>query len=63
VPDQLWVADLTYIPLGSRFFFSTLIFDAWSLKVVGYAIANTTETRLTLIAQDSGYQMRNPGPR
>jgi transposase InsO family protein len=49
-PDQLWVADLTYIQLRKRFVYLAAILGAWSRKVVGYALATTMETTLTLAA-------------
>jgi putative transposase len=61
-PDQLWVADITYLQLPNRFVYLAAILDAWSRKVVGYAIGNTMETRLTLAALDSACKSRQPGP-
>jgi len=61
-PDQLWVADLTYIQLGSRFVYVAVIIDAWSRKVVGYVIGNTMETRLALAALESACVARHPAP-
>ncbi len=37
-PNQLWVADLTYVAIPSGFVYLAAILDAWSRKVVGYAI-------------------------
>jgi putative transposase len=37
-PDQRWVADITYLQLPTRFACLAAILDAWSRKVVGYAI-------------------------
>ena len=59
-PDQLWVADLTYIRLSAQFIYLAAILDAWSRKVVGYALGNTLETRLTLAALDAALQSRRP---
>jgi transposase InsO family protein len=39
-PNQLWVADLTYIRLRTRFVYLAVLLDAWSRKVVGYAISH-----------------------
>ena len=61
-PNQLWVADLTYIQLRSRFVYLAAILDAWSRKVVGYAIGNVMETQLTLAALESAYRSRRPSP-
>ena len=37
-PDQLWVADITYVAITTGFVYVAVILDAWSRKVVGYAI-------------------------
>ena len=38
-PDQLWVADITYVPIIGSFVYVAVILDAWSRRVVGYAIS------------------------
>jgi len=42
-PNELWVADITYIPLTKGFLYLSLITDAYSHKIMGYAIAETLE--------------------
>lgn len=42
-PNQLWVADITYIPLANGFLYLSLITDAYSHKIMGHAIANNLE--------------------
>lgn len=59
-PDQLWVADLTYIRLGTQFVYLAAILDAWLRKIVGYALGNTLETRLTLAALNAAISDRLP---
>ncbi len=39
-PDQLWVADITYIAIAVGFVYLAVILDAWSRRVVGYALRN-----------------------
>ena len=39
-PNRLWVADLTYISTGSGFLYLSVVLDAWSRRVVGWAMAN-----------------------
>ena len=48
--NQLWVADITYIAIASGFVYLAAILDAWSRRVVGYAIGRRIDTRLTLAA-------------
>ena len=43
----MWVADLTYVAIAVRFVFVAVILDAWSRRVVGYAISLRIDTRLT----------------
>jgi putative transposase len=37
-PDQLWVADITYVAIRAGFAYVAVILDAWSRRAVGYAI-------------------------
>jgi len=61
-PDQLWVADLTYIRLRKEFVFLAVLLDAWSRKVVGYALSRYLDARLTLPALEAAVANRRPGP-
>jgi putative transposase len=38
--DQLWVADITYIPTWSGFLYLSVVVDAWSRRVVGWSMGN-----------------------
>jgi len=49
-PNQLWVADITYIPLTKGFLYLSLITDAYSHKIMGYAIADNLEALHTIKA-------------
>lgn len=48
--DQLWVADITYIRLREEFVFLAVILDAYSRRVIGWALDHTIEDDLTLRA-------------
>ena len=48
--DQLWVADITYIRLREEFVFLAVILDAYSRRVIGWALDRTIEDDLTLRA-------------
>jgi putative transposase len=61
-PDQLWVADLTYIALRSGFVFLAAILDAFSRRVIGYALAPHMGAQLTLSALEAAVQARRPPP-
>ncbi|HVI80427.1 MAG TPA: IS3 family transposase [Candidatus Acidoferrum sp.] len=48
--DQLWRADITYIRLHEEFVFLAVILDAYSRRVIGWALDRTMEDALTLSA-------------
>jgi putative transposase len=48
--DQLWVADITYIRLQHEFVYLAVILDAYSRRVIGWALGRTLEDDLTLAA-------------
>ncbi|MET4038256.1 MULTISPECIES: IS3 family transposase [unclassified Bradyrhizobium] len=60
VPDQLWVADITYVTVVGSFVYIAVILDAWSRRVVGYAISRSIDARLTLVALSAAIEGRNP---
>ena len=49
-PNQLWVSDITYIPLINGFLYLSLITDAYSHKILGYSVANNLEATHTIKA-------------
>jgi putative transposase len=59
-PNQLWVADITYIPTWAGFLFLAVVIDVWSRKVVGWATANHLKTELVLAALDMAVAQRQP---
>ncbi len=59
-PNQLWVADLTYIRIRSGFVYLAVILDAWSRRVVGYAIAAHMGEQLTQAALRAAIADRRP---
>jgi putative transposase len=59
-PDQLWVGDITYIRINTGFVYLAAILDAWSRRVVGYAISRWIDHRLTLAALEAAIASRNP---
>lgn len=61
-PDQLWVADLTYLRIGADAAFLAVLLDGWSRKVVGYAIGPVLDARLPLAALDAALATRRPPP-
>ena len=59
-PNQLWVADMTYVPTWSGFIYLAVVLDAWSRRVVGWAIGETMSTELVLAALNMALQQRRP---
>ena len=59
-PNQLWVADLTYVAVVSRFVYVALVIDAWSRRIAGWAISRSIDTRLALAALEAAIGSRQP---
>ena len=59
-PDQLWVADITYVAILAGFIYVAVILDAWSRRVVGYAISRSIDARLTVAALRAAIERRKP---
>jgi len=58
--NQLWVADLTYVAIPGSFVYLAAILDAFSRKVVGYAISRSMEARLAVAALRAAIRSRQP---
>ncbi len=59
-PDQLWVADITYVPTWVGFLFLAVVLDAWSRRVVGWAMASHLRSELVLEALEMALHRRRP---
>ena len=61
-PDQIWVADITYVHLARAFVYLAVILDAFSRKAVGWALENTLDASLAIAALDTALmpESRNP---
>jgi putative transposase len=60
--NQLWLADITYIRLQQEFVYLAVILDAYSRKVVGWALARTLASRLPISALEQAIAKRQPPP-
>jgi len=60
--NQLWIADLTYIRLAEEFVFLAAILDAYSRRVIGWALDRTLDDELTLTALRMAIACRAPSP-
>ena len=59
-PDELWVADITYIPTWAGFLYLAVVMDVWSRKIVGWKMATHLRTELVLDAIDMAIRQRQP---
>ena len=59
-PNQLWVADITYVPTWAGFLYLAVVVDAWSRRVVGWAMASHLKTELVLAALNMALAQRRP---
>ena len=60
--NQLWVADITYIRLGGEFVYLAVVLDAYSRKVVGWALGRTLAASLAVAALKQAIEQRKPPP-
>jgi transposase InsO family protein len=58
--NQVWVADITYIRIRTGFVYLAAILDAYSRRVIGYAISTGLDTTITLKALHMAVSIRNP---
>ena len=59
-PNHLWVADITYIPTWAGFLYLAVVLDAFSRRVVGWAMATHLRTELVLDALEMALSQRRP---
>lgn len=61
--DQVWVADITYVRLPTAFVYLAALLDAYSRRCIGWHLAPTIDTQLTLTALNDALTRRQPrGP-
>ena len=60
--NQVWLSDITYIRIRTGFVYLAAILDAYSRKVVGYAVSTRLDTALTLEALRTAIKRRRPRP-
>ena len=58
--DRLWVADITYVPTWAGFLYLAVVLDAWSRRVVGWAMATHLRTEIVLEALNMALTQRRP---
>jgi putative transposase len=60
-PNQLWVADITYIPTWAGFLYLAVVLDTFSRRIVGWSMALTLHTQMVLDALNMALLTRRPG--
>jgi putative transposase len=60
--NQLWVADITYIRLRTEFVYLAVVLDAFSRRVIGWALGRTLEAELAVVALRMALIERQPSP-
>jgi putative transposase len=59
-PNQLWVADITYVPTWAGFLYLAIVLDVFSRRIVGWAMATHLRTELVLDALQMAVTQRRP---
>lgn len=61
-PDQIWVADITYLRTDEGWLYLAGVKDAYSRRMVGWAMSDTIDTPLVLAAWQHARRQRRPAP-
>jgi putative transposase len=59
-PDQLWLADITYVPTWAATLYLAIVLDVWSRRVIGWAMETHLRTELVLAALNMAIEQRRP---
>jgi putative transposase len=59
-PNQLWVADMTYVATWTGFVYLAVVLDVWSRRVVGWSIGQSMTADLVLAALNMALSQRRP---
>ncbi len=59
-PDELWVADMTYVPTWAGFIYLAVVLDVWSRRVIGWSIGQSMTADLVLAALNMALSQRRP---
>ncbi len=61
-PNQIWVGDITYVPVVGRWRFLAVVLDQCSRRVLAWALARTRDAHLTRTVLDAAVRRRRPRP-
>ena len=59
-PDQVWVGDITYLPVGRRWYFLAVVLDQCSRRVLAWTLGRRRDARLTCRVLDAAVRRRQP---
>lgn len=59
-PNQVWMSDVTYLPTATGWCYLAVVLDAWSRRVIGWAVDTQMTAALTLAALDQATTSRRP---
>ena len=59
--NKLWVADITYVPTWTGWLYLAVVLDAWSRRVVGWAMTNHLKSEVVVDALMMAVRQRRPG--
>lgn len=59
-PNQLWVADITYVPTWEGFLFLSVVMDVYSRRIVGWSMSNNLKTELVISSLQMALHQRKP---
>jgi putative transposase len=59
-PNQVWVADITYIPTGEGWLYLAAVKDLYTCEIVGWAMDNRMTQRLVMDALTAAYWKKKP---
>ena len=59
-PNRLWVADITYVPTWAGFLYLAVVLDAFSRRIVGWAMGHDLKAQLVLDAMNMALTQRRP---
>jgi putative transposase len=61
-PNQVWLADITYVPTAEGWLYLAVVLDLFARRVVGWAMSETMPQELTIDALRMAIAQRRPGP-
>lgn len=61
-PDQIWLADITYVPTAEGWLYLAVVLDLYSRRIVGWAMSDSLHRQLVIDALQMALTARQPPP-